>query len=71
MKKGKKHNKEAKRKMSAALKTNPPNKAKHWSQEVREKTRASNIGQKRSEQTRHNISLGLKKHWKQLHDNTI
>jgi NUMOD3 motif len=38
MKEGKKkHSKETKRKMSAALKANPPNKGKHWSQEVREK----------------------------------
>ncbi len=65
MKPGKKNHlsEETKRKISAA-KANHPMKGKHWSDEVKQKLRAANLGKKRSEETRHKISLGLKKKWR-------
>jgi NUMOD3 motif len=53
---GKHHSKDSKRKISESVKANQPMKGKHWPQEVRDKIRASNIGQKRSKQTKKNIS---------------
>jgi hypothetical protein len=59
------HSQETRRKISEALKANPhhPFRGKHLPNEMREKIRQSNIGQKRSETTKKNISAGLKRHW--------
>jgi hypothetical protein len=53
MKKGSRHSMESRLKISAALRT----------KEVREKILAGNVDQKRTPQTRQNISKGLKRHW--------
>ncbi|MFL6393540.1 MAG: NUMOD3 domain-containing DNA-binding protein [Nitrososphaeraceae archaeon] len=45
---------------------NHPMKGKHWPMEVRQKIRTANLGQKRTDKTRANISKGLKKHWREL-----
>jgi hypothetical protein len=52
---------ETKHKISAAKLLKNPMKAKQWPEEVKQKLRAANLGQKRTAQTKHNISLGLKK----------
>jgi hypothetical protein len=48
-------------KISAAKLLKNPMKAKQRPEEVKQKLRAANLGQKRTAQTKHNISLGLKK----------
>ena len=59
---------ETKRKISAAKLLNHPMRGKSWPEEVRAKIRASNLGQKRSKQTRHNISIALKRYWSHRHN---
>ena len=63
MKKGSRHSQETIMKISAVQRANPPMKGVHPSREVIEKIRAANLGQKRSEATKKNISAGLKRYW--------
>jgi NUMOD3 motif len=63
MKKGKKLSEETKRKISAAKLRNHLMRGKSWPEDVRQKIRAANIGQKRTELTKQNISNSLRRHW--------
>jgi hypothetical protein len=57
MKKGSHHSQDTIRKISARLRT----------AEIREKILAANVGSKRTDKTRQNISLGLRKMWERKH----
>ena len=59
--------KETRAKISASKKLNHPMKGKHWPEDVKQKLRVANLGQKRSEETKHNLSIGAKKRWRRVH----